>query len=130
MVPVLLNLATLTGFTVIVCVVGGQCISAVSDGALSPNLGIVIIALVSLLVSFAGFRVLHMFETYAFIAALVSIAIAAGVGGPGLVRQSAPEQPPTAHQVVNFGMIVASYQITWAAIASDLTTYFDPKVPS
>ncbi|XP_044717694.1 permease for cytosine/purines, uracil, thiamine, allantoin [Hirsutella rhossiliensis] len=129
-IPVLLNLATLTGFTVIICVVGGQCISAVSDGTLTPNLGIVIIALLSLLVSFAGFTVLHIFETYAFVAALVSIAIAAGVGGDGLAKQSQPDQPPTARQVLNFGMIVASYQLPWAAIASDLTTYFDPKVPS
>lgn len=129
-VPVLLNLATLTGFTVIICVVGGQCLSAVSEGGLTPSAGIVIIALLSLLVSFAGFRVLHAFETYAFVAALISISITAGVGGAGLAKQTEPAAPPTARQVLNFGMIVASYQIPWAAIAGDLTTYFDPKVPS
>ncbi|PNY24594.1 Purine-cytosine permease FCY22 [Tolypocladium capitatum] len=129
-VPVLLNLATLTGFTVIICVVGGQCLSAVSEGGLTPNAGIIIIALLSLLVSFAGFKVLHVFEMYAFVAALISIAITVGVGGSGLTKQTQPEHAPTARQVLNFGMIVASYQIPWAAIASDLTTYFDPKVPS
>ncbi|PHH92509.1 hypothetical protein CDD83_7146 [Cordyceps sp. RAO-2017] len=129
-VPVLLNLATLTGFTVIICVVGGQCLSAVSEGSLSPSVGIVIIALSSLLVSFAGFSVLHLFETYAFIAALISIAIAAGVGGSGLAKQAQPARAPQARQLLNFGMVVASYQIPWAAISSDLTTYFDPRVPS
>ncbi|KJZ73449.1 hypothetical protein HIM_07243 [Hirsutella minnesotensis 3608] len=129
-VPVILNLATLTGFTVIICVIGGQCLSAVSDGKLSPNVGIVIIAVLSLLVSFAGFSVLHVFETYSFLIALISITIATGVGGVGLTKQSEPAQPATARNVLNFGMIVASYQIPWAAIASDLTTYFDPKVPS
>ena len=129
-IPVLLNLATLTGFTVIICVVGGQCLSAVSGDSLTPNAGIIIIALLSLLVSFAGFKVLHVFETYSFIAALISITITAGVGGSGLTQQTEPPAAPTARQVLNFGMIVASYQIPWAAIASDLTTYFDPKVPS
>ncbi|GJN86922.1 hypothetical protein PLIIFM63780_010504 [Purpureocillium lilacinum] len=128
-IPVLLNLATLTGFTVIICVVGGQCLAAVSEGDLTPNAGIIIIALLSLLVSFAGFKVLHIFETYAFAVALIAITITAGVGGSGLTRQTEPAESPSARQVLNFGMIVASYQIPWAAIASDLTTYFDPRVP-
>ncbi|KAH7327733.1 permease for cytosine/purines, uracil, thiamine, allantoin-domain-containing protein [Stachybotrys elegans] len=128
-VPVLLNLATLTGFIVILCVVGGQCLSAVSRESLSPNAGIVIIALLSLLISFCGFRVLHIYETYAFIPALIAITIAVGCGGDRLADQ-APTEPATAAAVISFGMIVASYMIPWAAIASDLTTYFDPKVPS
>lgn len=126
----LLNLATLTGFVVIICVVGGQCLSAVSDGSLTPTAGIVIIALLSLLISFCGFRVLHYYETYAWIPALIMITIAAGCGGDGLKKQAVPEEPPTAALVLSFGMIVASYMIPWACIASDLTTYFDPKVPS
>lgn len=42
-VPAILNLATLTGFCVITCVVGGQCLAAVSDGSVTPVVGIVII---------------------------------------------------------------------------------------
>lgn len=45
-------------------------------------------------------------------------------------KQTTPAEPPSAASVVSYGMIVASYMIPWAAIASDLTTYFDPKVPS
>ncbi|WDK12986.1 purine-cytosine permease FCY21 [Colletotrichum graminicola] len=36
--------------------------------------------------------------------------------------------PATASSILNFGMIVSSYMIPWACIASDLTTYFDPRV--
>ncbi|KAK2594483.1 hypothetical protein QQS21_007830 [Conoideocrella luteorostrata] len=129
-VPVLLNLATLTGFTAIICVVGGQCLSAISSGSITPTVGIVVISILSLIVSFAGFKILHIFETFSFIPALISIIILAGVGGSGLKRQSTPASPATAADVLTFGMIIAGYQIPWAAIASDLTTYFDPKVPS
>lgn len=129
-IPVLLNLATLSGFNAIICVVGGQCLSAISSGTVNPTAGIVIIALLSLIISFAGFRVLHVFETYSFIPALISIIIATGVAGGDLRKQSQPEAPATAADVLNFGMIVAGYQIPWGGIASDLTTYFDPKVPS
>ncbi|KAM0234252.1 hypothetical protein ACHAPO_006639 [Fusarium lateritium] len=129
-IPVLLNLATLTGFMVIIFVVGGQCLSAVSSGHLSPDVGIVIIGILSLFISFCGFKVLHYYETYAFIPAIIAITIATGCGGSQLSKQAAPAAPATASAVLSFGMIVASYMIPWAAIASDLTTYFDPKVPS
>ncbi|VUC24387.1 unnamed protein product [Clonostachys rosea] len=129
-VPVILNLATLTGFIIIICVVGGQCLSAISEGSLTPNAGIVIIALLGLLISFCGFRVLHYYETYAFIPAVIALAIAAGCGGKDLMKQAEPEEPATAAAVVSYGMIVASYMLPWAAIASDLTTYFDPNVSS
>lgn len=109
---------------------GGQCLSAVSGGALTPDAGIIIISLLSLLISFCGFKVLHYYETYAWIPALIAIIIATGCGGSDLKKQSVPETAPTAVMVLSFGMIVAGYMIPWAAIASDLTTYFDPKVPS
>lgn len=120
----------MTGFTVIICITGGQCISAISDGRVSINVGIVIIAVLSLFVSFCGFRILHIYETYAFIPAIISVVIATGCAGSGLKKQAAPAEPATAADVLNFGMIVASYQIPWAALSSDFTTYFDPKVPS
>ena len=126
-VPVLLNLATLTGFVVIICVVGGQCLSAVTDGSLTPNAGIIVIALLSLLISFCGFRVLHLYEGYAWIPAVAAVVIATGCGGRFLDEQ-AEREGAAAPAVLNFGMIVASYMIPWAALSSDLTTYFDPKV--
>ncbi|OAA73711.1 purine-cytosine permease FCY21 [Cordyceps fumosorosea ARSEF 2679] len=127
-IPVLLNLATMTGFTVIIFITGGQCLTAVSNGTISPNAGIIIIGIISLVVSFCGFRVLHIYETYAFVVAVIAITITAGCGGAGLAKQSVPAQPATAANVLNFGMIVASYQIPYAGLASDMSAYFNPKV--
>ena len=107
------------------CVVGGQCIAAVSDGAVSPNIGIVLIAVVALSISFCGYKILHFYETYAFIPAVIALTIAEGVGGSKF-HQQAEVPSPTAPQGFNYAMINASYMIPWAAIASDLTTYFDP----
>ncbi|RFU73958.1 cytosine-purine permease [Trichoderma arundinaceum] len=124
------NILGMTGFTVIICITGGQCLSAISNGSVNSNAGIIIIAVLSLLVSFCGFRVLHIYETYAFIPAIISVVIATGCAGSGLKKQATPEEPATAANILNFGMIVASYQLPWAALASDFTTYFDPKVSS
>ncbi len=129
-IPVLLNLATLTGFCVIMCVIGGQCLSAVADGNVSATVGIVIMALLSLVISFCGFDVLHVYERYAWIPALIAIVVATGTGGYGLTQQAPVEEPATSASVLSFGMIVASYMIPWACLASDFTTYLDPKTSS
>ncbi|KKA26334.1 hypothetical protein TD95_003508 [Thielaviopsis punctulata] len=127
--PVLLNLATLTGFCIIMAVIGGQCLSAVSAGKVSPAVGIVIVAILAMLISFFGFRVLHIFERWAWIPTIIAIAIATGVGSDKLQLQAVPE-PATAHQVLSFGMIVASYMLPWGCIASDFSTYMLPSAPS
>lgn len=125
----LLNLATLTGFCVIMAVIGGQCLSAVGGGSVSPAVGIVIVALLALVISFCGFTVLHTYERFAWIPAVIAIVIATGCGGSHLKNQ-APTEPATPQAVISFGMIVASYMIPWACLASDFTTYLDPATSS
>ncbi|KXH67629.1 purine-cytosine permease FCY21 [Colletotrichum salicis] len=128
-VPVLLNLATLVGFCVIMVVIGGQCLSAVGGGNVSPAVGIVIVALLALVISFCGFTILHLYERFAWIPAVIAIVIATGCGGSHL-RDQAPTEPATAQAVVSFGMIVASYMLPWACLASDFTTYLEPSTSS
>ncbi|KAI0157164.1 permease for cytosine/purines, uracil, thiamine, allantoin-domain-containing protein [Hypoxylon sp. FL1284] len=128
-VPVILNLATLTGFCVVICVIGGQCLSAVAGGSLTPAVGIVIMGVMALLISFCGYNVLHQYERWAWIPALIAIVIATGCGGSGL-REQAPTEPATPGGVLSFGMIIASYMIPYACLASDFTTYLNPKFSS
>ncbi|KAI5859978.1 permease for cytosine/purines, uracil, thiamine, allantoin-domain-containing protein [Durotheca rogersii] len=128
-VPVVLNLATLTGFCVVICVVGGQCLSAVTGGSLAPAVGIVLMGLLALLISFCGYRVLHQYERFAWVPALAAIAVAVGCGADRL-REQAPARPATAAAVLSFGMIVASYMIPYACLSSDFTTYLNPKFSS
>ena len=124
---ILLNLATLTGFCVVNSVIGGMALSAVMDGTtINATVGIVIIALLALLISFCGFKVLHLYERFAWIPALIAIIIATGCGGKQLSAQvNAPAA--TAPLVLSFGGLVASYMLPWAALASDFSTYMDPK---
>lgn len=128
-IPVILNLATLTGFCVVTCVIGGQCLSAVADGALTPAVGIVIVGLLALCISFCGYKILHGYETFAWIPALIAIIITTGCGGSKLSQQ-APAEPATAAGVLSFGMIIASYMIPYACLSSDFTTYMTPNFPS
>ncbi|KAI1109426.1 permease for cytosine/purines, uracil, thiamine, allantoin-domain-containing protein [Nemania sp. NC0429] len=129
-VPVVLNLATLVGFCIINCVIGGQCLSAVSGGSLTPVVGIVVIGVLALLISFCGYDVLHRYERYGWIPALIAIVITTGYGGSLLHKQAAPAPAATPAGVLSFGMIIASYMVPYATMASDFTTYLNPKFPS
>jgi purine-cytosine permease-like protein len=127
---VLLNLATLTGFCVVDAVIGGQALSAVTDGTtITATVGIVIIALLALSISFCGFKVLHVYENFAWIPALIAIVIATGCGGANLSKQVVVPAA-TAPQVLSFGGLVASFMLPWAALASDFSTYLHPKAPT
>ncbi|KAF2128993.1 hypothetical protein P153DRAFT_386188 [Dothidotthia symphoricarpi CBS 119687] len=126
---VLLNLATLTGFCIVDAIIGGQALSAVTTGrTISATVGIVIISALALLISFCGFRVLHVYERWAWIPALLALLIATGCGASGLHRQTAVE-PATAPQILSFGALVASFMLPWAALASDFSTYMAPAAP-
>ncbi len=128
-IPVLFNMATLTGFCVIMVVIGGQCLSAVSSGNLSPAVGIVIMSVLSLVISFCGLRILHIYELVSWAPALLCIVIATGCGGSHLSEQTVVAYSG-ARPIVSFAMVVASYLLPWGAIASDFFIYTDPRVNS
>ncbi|EEP81585.1 conserved hypothetical protein [Uncinocarpus reesii 1704] len=127
---VLLNLATVSGFTIIDCVIGGQTLSALNDGGgVSVNVGIAVVAVIALFISFFGYRVLHRYERYGWIPILVSIIIATGCGGKHLSKQ-ADAPPASAPAVLSFGGLIAGFLIPWAALSSDFCTYISPDISS
>ncbi|KAF2971727.1 hypothetical protein GQX73_g1902 [Xylaria multiplex] len=124
---VLLNLATISGFGIISCVLGGSTLAAVADGRVDSTAGIIIIGLIGLFVSFGGYRFLHQFERYSWIFSLLAIVVTTGVGGKQLFNQ-AETVPPRAASIVSFGGVIAGFLIPWAAMASDFSVYCDPSV--
>ncbi|CAJ2508935.1 Uu.00g139610.m01.CDS01 [Anthostomella pinea] len=123
---VALNLCTIAGFGVIDCVLGGSTLSAVSSGKIDSTAGIVIVALIAMVVSFGGIKVLHQYERYSWIFALVAIVIATGTGGKNLWNQAeAPAATPGL--IVSFGGVIAGFLIPWAAMAADFSVYCHPS---
>ncbi|KAI0072095.1 NCS cytosine-purine permease [Panus rudis PR-1116 ss-1] len=122
-----LNLASMMGFTILNCILGGQTVSSVSGGSLSWSVGIVIIAVVSLLISFCGYRVLNWYERLAWIPVLVVYVVALGLGGKNLVSPP-PAEPATARAILSFASTIAGFVITYSPLASDFTIYYTPNV--
>lgn len=125
-IPLLLNAATVTGFSVIAAIVGGQSIAALNPDHVSLSVGIVVVCLVSFAASLLGYRAIHIFNTWSWIPNLISIVIAVGCGGRYLHLQSAVA-PATASQVMSFGALVAGYFLTFGGTVSDYSIYHDPR---
>ncbi|KIW20518.1 hypothetical protein PV08_01093 [Exophiala spinifera] len=121
----IMSMATATGWAIVSTVIAGQTLSAVSGGSLSWNVGIVIISVASLVVAFMGYKVVHAYERWAWIPALVAILFATGCGGHLLANQ-APTAPVTAQGVLSFACTVSSFTMTWAIMASDFSVYVTP----
>jgi purine-cytosine permease-like protein len=125
-VPLLLNAATLTGFSLLSSVVGGQALASLDPDTVSVNIGIVIACLISFAVSLLGFKALHFWERWTWIPNLISIVIAVGCGGKYLRLQSEAE-PAKPSQVLTFGCLIAGYFITFGGTVSDYSIYHNPR---
>ncbi|KAI0289689.1 NCS cytosine-purine permease [Multifurca ochricompacta] len=127
MVPSLLSLVSGIGFCILNSILGGQALASV--GNISWTVGIVIIAVISLVVSFCGLKVLSWYERLAWIPVLLVFLVAVGVGGKNFVNNPAAA-PATASQILTFGATIAGFTLTWAAFGADYTAYFHPSVSS
>ncbi|TFY67454.1 hypothetical protein EVJ58_g1602 [Rhodofomes roseus] len=93
------------------------------------SVGIVIIAIISLFVSFCGYKVLVWYERLMWIPVLVAYVVAAGLGGTHLINPP-PAEPATAAAILSFASVIAGFVISYAPISSDYTLYYTPDVPA
>lgn len=130
-IPALLNLIGLCGFNILNSILGGQALASVSNDNMSWTVGIVIIAIVALVISFMGYRVLTWYERLSWPPVLLAFIVALGVGGKHLYNApSFSGEPASATTILSFGSVLAGFVITYSAMASDFTMYYEPTVSS
>ena len=130
--PALLNVISFIGFCAVNSIVAGQVLAAVNPGHLSVNAGIVIVAVISMLVSFCGYKVLHTMERWAWMPVLLAFICLAGFGARhlGSAPSFAASEPATAGAVLSFISIVVGFTISWSGCSADFNTYMRPDISS
>ncbi|KAJ8077535.1 hypothetical protein PM082_001966 [Marasmius tenuissimus] len=119
--PSVFNVFSMIGFLVLTCITGGQLLAAVFS-RLNDTLGIVIIALISLGLSFCGYQVLHWFDTYAWIPNAVIFISLLAVGGKNLDLR--PEiAAPTAAAIISYGTSAGASCASWGPMCADYGIY-------
>ncbi|KAH6880978.1 cytosine-purine permease, partial [Coprinopsis sp. MPI-PUGE-AT-0042] len=126
-IPSILNVFSMQGFLILNCIIGGQTLAAVSD-KLNATLGIVIIGVISLLVTFCGYRVVHRYESVAWIPNVFAFITMLGCAGPYSSPSHYPEAPQaTAFNVLSFICFLASTVMSWCTMTPDYGVYHNSK---
>ncbi|KAG1815189.1 permease for cytosine/purines, uracil, thiamine, allantoin-domain-containing protein [Suillus subaureus] len=129
-IPTVLNVFSMQGFLILNCIVGGQTLASLSS-RLNDTLGIVIIGIITLVVTFCGYRIIHWYESIAWIPNVVAFITMLGVGYPQLRdNQSAPVSEATVAEVISFASILASSVLSWCTMTPDYGVYHSPAASS
>ncbi|KAH9947892.1 permease for cytosine/purines, uracil, thiamine, allantoin-domain-containing protein [Amylocystis lapponica] len=122
-VPSVLNVLSLQGYLILDCIVGGQTLGSVSPH-LNASLGIVIIGLTSLVVTFCGCQFLHWYETVVWVPNVVAFVVMLGVGGKHLVDTPLyGPTPASVSAIMTFGATLAATNVSWATLTPDYGVY-------
>ncbi|KAI0634352.1 permease for cytosine/purines, uracil, thiamine, allantoin-domain-containing protein [Trametes polyzona] len=124
-IPSILNVLSMQGYLVINTIIGGQVLAKTSDHV-SATVGIVIIAFISLLITFCGCRMLHWYQTLIWIPNIVAFIVMLAVGGKQVMSASvlSPTPAPPA-MLVSFGSSLAATVLSWSTITPDYGVYHD-----
>ena len=124
---VVLNLLQMLGYALIVCIIGGQVLSAVSpNGSMSVIVGVIIVAVITWGVTTFGIRVFHYYERFAFIPQLIVFSILYGVAAKrfDLTTASFGDGRTVAGNKLSFFSICVSAAITYSPLCMDFFVYW------
>ena len=126
----LLNSVQQMGWAAVSCITGGLALNAVSDGHVSLFLGIVILAVVALAISFVGLNAILVYERYAWIIFFVIFLIIFGETGK-YADNTTPASDTGATlsgSVLTLLAIVYGSSASWCTMASDYYVHYPANV--
>lgn len=121
-----LNVISQIGWSSVGCITGGLALTAVSDGRVSLILGVVIIAVGSLVISFIGLRAILQLDKYAWFAFLVLFLVMYGeVGGKADIHTPSSLTGATfSGNILTLLAIVYGSSASWCSIAADYYVHY------
>ncbi|KAH9951726.1 permease for cytosine/purines, uracil, thiamine, allantoin-domain-containing protein [Amylocystis lapponica] len=123
LIPIILNCIACVGWSVVNSIVGAQTLRAVSDHHQIPTAAaIIVIAIGTIIVSFMGYRFVHMYERYSWIPVAIIFCIYAGEIGKNVDGSAwGGSGPIEAGNVLSFGAAIAGFALGWTSLAADYT---------
>jgi purine-cytosine permease-like protein len=76
----IINVIAALGWAAVNSIAGAQTLRVVSDDSLPLAIGIIIVGILSMVVSFVGYKWIHTYERYSWIPVFIAFCIVAGVG--------------------------------------------------
>ncbi|KAH8119369.1 permease for cytosine/purines uracil thiamine allantoin [Phellopilus nigrolimitatus] len=130
----ILNILTQLGFSTTAVILGGQTLASINPGTLPLVVGVIIVAVCSLIPCFVGYNLVHVYERYAWMLVTIIMLMLWGLGGQAgfdINAQKAKEDTGRnlAGDVLSFGGIVFGSVSGWAPIAADYNCRLPVSTP-
>ncbi|KAI5454614.1 hypothetical protein NCC49_003507 [Naganishia albida] len=134
LLPALCNCLTMLGFLAVNAILGGQTLSLASGSNMSYDVGIVVVGIISLILSFLGLKALHYYSMTLFPIIIILYFVLVGISGDKLhlAKEVSKSIDVSAGQILGYGTTMIGFTIPYASLASDFSTYLPtrtPKVP-
>ena len=130
-IPGVLNVITNIGYGTISCIVAGQLLSAVSGGSVTTAAGIIVVVAGAFFISFFGFRVVQLYEQYAW--TLIGVLLCVQFGQSSKYFTRTPGASPSSGldrmaAALTYFAIVFGQSAAWCSISGDYYVHFSPKI--
>jgi NCS1 nucleoside transporter family len=120
MLMALFNVAACIGWSVVNVLVGGQLVSALSNGAIPSWLGILAIATLTTLVSLYGYRYVHRYERYAWMPMALIFLLMFIISAPQATAVVAKSSGIAyLASLLSFGSAIYGFATGWSSYAAD-----------
>jgi purine-cytosine permease-like protein len=118
----LLNCIACVGWSSVNTIAGAQTLRVVADERISHAVGVVVLAIATLIVGFLGYKYVHIYERFSWIPTFIAFLIMLGVGAPHFYKTPMPVGRGEAANVLSFGATMFGFAVGWVSLASDYNT--------
>ncbi|ENI08699.1 hypothetical protein COCC4DRAFT_47908 [Bipolaris maydis ATCC 48331] len=125
-----LNAVVQIGWSAVACITAGLALDAVADGHLSLVVGIIILAVVALVISFVGLNAILVYERYAWIVFFIIFMIFFGEAGK-YADNTSPASVSGINQsgaVLTLIAIIYGSSCSWCTMASDYYVHYPASI--
>ncbi|CAF3279993.1 unnamed protein product [Rotaria sp. Silwood2] len=116
-------------------ITGAQTLRVVFNDSFPITVGIIIIAIITMIVSFIGYKWIHIYERYSWIPVFIGYCILAGVGAKYFTNSKMVFHNATISnnsrtfrlelsRILTFGSVIFGTACSWCPLAADYNTYF------
>jgi NCS1 nucleoside transporter family len=127
----IISAAADVGWSTVNVIVGGQLVAALSKGAIPQQVGILVIAMLTTLISIYGYRYIHLYERFAWVPMAVIFLILLVVSGPKMSIIPTPAFGiAEIASFISFGGAIYGFATGWASYAADYNVNQPQETPS
>jgi purine-cytosine permease-like protein len=110
-------------------IVGGQVIATLSNGNCPLEVGVILIAIISLVIALLGYKFVHHFERFSWMVMIILFCIVAGLGAKHFVNIPWNSGTAEAASVLSFGGAVFGFSVAWISLTADYNVNMRTDIP-